>query len=152
MRADDQPGRGTNRHRAHFARRRPQSTCSVKVGDGLNLPVKAVHEHLARRVLTGETGRVLDRIVELRVEVELLSTPTAQPRAIFLFDYPKEERGHAYNSRRRQPNNEGPEVLTIAPFVRATKGGHRGADEVPQRTLCESLWQLVLAVGFGRSV
>ena len=29
---------------------------------------------------------VLDRVVELRVEVELLSTPTAQPGAVVLFD------------------------------------------------------------------
>ena len=73
-------------------------------------------EHLARRLLTGDTGRVLDRVVELRVEVELLSTPAAQPGAVFLFDYPKEIRGHASNSRRNQPNNEGPEVLTMEPF------------------------------------
>jgi hypothetical protein len=101
---------------------RPQSTCSVKVGDGLNLSVTAVHEHLARRVLTGDTDGVLDRVVELLVGVELLSTPTAQPGAVVSFDYPKEVRARAYNSRRRQPNNEGPEVLTMAPFVRATRG------------------------------
>jgi hypothetical protein len=95
---------------------------SVEGGDGLHLPVKAVDEHLARRVLTGETGRVLDRVVELRVDVELLSTPTAQPRAVFLFDDPKEERSHASNCRRQQPNNSGPDVLTMAPSV--TDQGH----------------------------
>jgi hypothetical protein len=78
------------------------STCLVKRGDGLHPSVKVMDEHLARRILTGDTGRVLDRVVELRVEVELLSTPTAQPGAVFLFDNPKEVRAHAPNSRRRQ--------------------------------------------------
>jgi hypothetical protein len=64
-----------------------------------------VDEHLARRVLTGDTDRVLDRIVELRVDVEFLSTPTAQPGAVCLFDNPKEVRAHAPNFRRRVPNN-----------------------------------------------
>jgi hypothetical protein len=50
---------------------------SVKRGDRLYSSVTVVDEHFARPVLTGDTGRVLDRVVELRVEVELRSTPSA---------------------------------------------------------------------------
>jgi hypothetical protein len=68
-------------------------------------PSRVVDEHHARRVLTGDTSGVLDRVVELRVEVEVFSTPTARPEAVILFDYMKEVRAHASNSRRRQSNN-----------------------------------------------
>jgi hypothetical protein len=80
---------------SHVDDQRP--TCSGKVGDGLHLPIKAVDEHPAWPVLTGEADGVFDRIVELRVEVELLSTPTTQPRAVFLFDDAKKVRAHATN-------------------------------------------------------
>jgi hypothetical protein len=103
---------GPNSHRADLLDVPPASTSSVKGGDILHPSVTVMDEHLARPVLTGDTSRVLDRVVELRVEVKLLSTPTAQPRAVVLFDDAKEVRAHATNSRRRQ----------LAPFFRL-KGG-----------------------------
>jgi hypothetical protein len=102
MKADDRTDRGTpNEHRAGLARRRARSICSVKRRDGLHPSVTVMDEHLARPVLTGDTGRVLDRVVELLVDVELVSTPTAQPETVFLLHHPKEERAHASNCRRR---------------------------------------------------
>jgi hypothetical protein len=96
MRADEQTDRGTNEHRAGLARRLARIViCSIKGRDGLHPCVKVVDEHLARRVLAGDTDGVLDRIVELRAEVEL-SRP--RPESIFLFDYPKEERAHGAQS------------------------------------------------------
>ena len=70
-----------------------------------HLSIKTVNEHLARRVLSGDTSGVLNRVVNLVVEVEVLSTSTARPGTVFLFDYPKEVRAHASNSRRRQQTN-----------------------------------------------
>jgi hypothetical protein len=83
----------------------PTTTCSVKGGDGLHLSVKVVNEHLARRVLTGDTSGVLNRVAELVVAVEFLATAPARPGAVFLFDDSKEVRAHAPILRRGQPSN-----------------------------------------------
>jgi hypothetical protein len=89
----------------------------AKGRDGLHPSVKVVDEHLARRVLTGDPDGVLDRVVELRVEVELRSTPTAQPGAVLLFDDAKEVRAHAPKCRPRPAEKLRPQVPSAAPFA-----------------------------------
>jgi hypothetical protein len=87
--------------------------CSLKGGDGLHPSVKVVDEYLARRVLTGDTSGVLDRVVELRVEVEVLSTPPARVGAVFVFDHPKEVRAQRTQLSSPPAERLGPDVLSF---------------------------------------
>jgi hypothetical protein len=52
----------------------------------------------------------------------------ASARAVFLFDHPKEVRAHTPNSRRHEPHNQEPEVLTMA------RSSHRPGVGIATRT------------------